>query len=180
MKKLITALALIVLLLVPLTWWRGRMHTDGLALITPAGNLHAVGVHRGQVLVLITDIPIRPRGEGVVKLLSPSADAFDQMMETLQRNDTSRVNALGVRATTGNAAIRGLSPAGGRTLVIVPPWVPCLVAGVMLLAARPKRGYPAGHCGACGYDVRGSRERCPECGTPIAEFVGPVVGPEVA
>ena len=58
-----------MLLLVPLAWWRGRTHTDGLALITPAGNLHAVGVHRGRVLVLMTDIPVRPRGECGVKRL---------------------------------------------------------------------------------------------------------------
>lgn len=36
---------------------------------------------------------------------------------------------------------------------------------VPLLAERRKRYYQ-GHCGACGYDMRGSRgaERCPECG----------------
>ena len=31
MSRLVTALAFVVLLLVPLAWWRGRTHTDGLA-----------------------------------------------------------------------------------------------------------------------------------------------------
>ncbi len=167
MSKILTVIALVVLMLVPLAWWRGRTQTDGLALVTPAGNLHGVGVHRGLVLVLMTDIPVRSRGEGGVKRLWLSPDAFDQMVETLHRNDESQVNLLGVRCTSGTAAIRNLSPAGGRVLVILPPWVVCLAAAGMLFAPAMKRRHPPGHCRACGYDLRSSVQRCSECGTAI-------------
>jgi hypothetical protein len=56
--------------------------------------------------------------------------------------------------------------------VAVPHWSLALLAGVLPFAwfrrvpgnhrraARRVRGF----CAGCGYDLRGSRERCPECG----------------
>jgi len=51
----------------------------------------------------------------------------------------------------------------------IPYWSLALVAGAAaLLAYRPiarqRRWIRSGHCGACGYDLRGSSSCCPECG----------------
>jgi hypothetical protein len=168
MRTLLTTLAFILLLLVSLAWWRGRTHADGLAIVTPAGKFHVIGIHRGRVLVVMTDVIVRRGGARGGTFLSSPTDAVDHMVETIHRNDMVRVNALGVRVTSGDAPINELAPGGGRTLVILPPWVPCLVAAAIIVApAMKRRRHVPGHCRACGYDLRGSGERCPECGTAM-------------
>lgn len=47
-------------------------------------------------------------------------------------------------------------------------------AGLLILIAlygmiRFPRAWPPGHCVLCGYDLRGSSQRCPECGTPFQQ-----------
>jgi hypothetical protein len=55
-------------------------------------------------------------------------------------------------------------------------WIPCwpllIVTGVlpvywMVSTARLRRRPSLGLCRHCGYDLRASKERCPECGAPI-------------
>lgn len=67
-----------------------------------------------------------------------------------------------------------------RYLLIVPHWFLALVFAIIpTLWFRRWRGrFPAGHCQRCGYDLRASEERCPECGTPIpAASGGPATTP---
>jgi hypothetical protein len=57
---------------------------------------------------------------------------------------------------------------GGRLVVSIPLWLPILMLAVLLIrqwrrARRPK----SGQCSRCGYDIRASPDRCPECGTPV-------------
>ena len=76
----------------------------------------------------------------------------------------------------GFAAFGGRPPDelfSGGSILMIPAW-----ALVTLFAAAPvtaicrtirRHGRQrAGRCGACGYDLRASQDRCPECGTPIA------------
>jgi hypothetical protein len=60
---------------------------------------------------------------------------------------------------------------GGRTTVAIPFWAPALlflVTGTIYIFQGTGRVYDRGFCRQCGYDLRASKERCPECGTPLA------------
>ena len=68
----------------------------------------------------------------------------------------------------------GSSFADSREDVIaLPAWLPVVAFAGLPLAfavrlARRHRRRVAGRCAECGYDLRGSPQRCPECGTPAA------------
>ena len=56
--------------------------------------------------------------------------------------------------------------------VILPHWSLAIVFGILpaIWTVRRMRARPAaGKCHRCGYDLRASRDRCPECGTPVSQ-----------
>lgn len=82
------------------------------------------------------------------------------------RDDTAAQNSRSVRMP------------GTRIRVLVVPYWPFLAAGLIsgLLAGRPllrarcqRMRQLAGKCIICGFDLRASTARCPECGTPILQ-----------
>lgn len=69
--------------------------------------------------------------------------------------------------------------AGDRRNLAVRPWLPALLAAVLpaLWTARlikSRRARRRGFCPACGYDLRASPQRCPECGKPVRAAEGVV------
>jgi len=54
--------------------------------------------------------------------------------------------------------------------IMIPCWMPTLLASIapamFVRRLRKLKGAPAeGECRKCGYDMRATRDRCPECGT---------------
>jgi hypothetical protein len=64
---------------------------------------------------------------------------------------------------------------GSITEMLIPYWFPTLLLAVLptfwvglRARRRRKRRIAMGLCRTCGYDLRESKERCPECGTVIS------------
>jgi hypothetical protein len=86
--------------------------------------------------------------------------------------DTTEIDA----ATYFESGIPGKDWDWRGRCVAVPHWTPIAVllapATWMLLGhLRRRRRAGAGLCGTCGYDLRASPDRCPECGTAAASAV---------
>ncbi|HZL38265.1 MAG TPA: hypothetical protein VFC78_23320 [Tepidisphaeraceae bacterium] len=82
---------------------------------------------------------------------------------------------FGASVTLNVGRPRGNWRLGGRRLWVIwmPFWVPILLTGLLpafrirsLVRGRRKR--QLGHCRSCGYDLRATPDRCPECGTQTA------------
>jgi len=73
------------------------------------------------------------------------------------------------------------SPPRESVEVLVPYWMPLTLTAIAPAAwargytrrRRAARRASANQCAACGYDLRASRERCPECGRATSESTSP-------
>jgi hypothetical protein len=62
------------------------------------------------------------------------------------------------------------------TSVMLPYWLPCALLAILpvarLVQSTLRRSKEPGFCATCGYDLRATPDRCPECGAPAASGAG--------
>ena len=164
-RRLHTLLALLCVLLcvaVAALWARSHTHLTALVPVRTDRHLYGVSIIRGGVYIARV----------------PKAPNVLQHRLVHQPLDPLAVYLTTPRRFAGFGYVR---PSEGLPMLRLPAWFVLLVPMTYLLAigwgrARKRRRRAAGLCPACGYDLRATPGRCPECGA----VAGPASAPDVA
>ena len=88
--------------------------------------------------------------------------ALDRSDDAVEGRIAARAGSRGFRLW--QFAVR--RTAAGALLVKLPLWLPALLLAIVptLWILRRRNHPPSGSCAHCGYDLRATPDRCPECG----------------
>jgi hypothetical protein len=128
----------------------------------------------GQIFLIYSDGAIASFDSS-----TPDFHGYESMVDAMrgQASKDRQWHGLGFELIAGEWP-KFLPDSGGGAVMlpyvvlIVPYWSVVGVAGLLLIAAlwrvrRVRKLEHAGCCTACGYDLRFSRDRCPECGSMV-------------
>ena len=176
---LLTALSLLMCLATCVLWLRSRSHNDYV------GRYHADAARLkwsmwhassdGGTLSLVHGwMTFASRGllEDYAQNYRPVEGWFGGAAESNRRAPRSFWERLGFsRRATLRSPTGGYGTASFYGWVEFPHWLPASAAAALPAARvwrrwRTRRRLRVGVCPACGYDLRATPGRCPECGTP--------------
>ena len=164
----ISTLSFLLLATMVVLWIRSRHHADAVGFYTPSGHLEAISSDKGGMLFFFSDIPFGREMGLSADAMSTSAQEFTPIHDLLFDVTSLKTKLIGFQLASGTVGQWGWK----FSAVIVPYWALLILLAILPLtqfrgsvvrARRKKRG----ECLICGYDLRHSQDRCPECGTPI-------------
>ena len=182
-------------ILVCALWARSRAKVDMLTLFVGGdGRAQVLASSGGRVCVALTNIrfgreyawtAMRDVSEHVPELVTQDLDTT--RIQIYPPPDPAKVAAgasafgdgyLGFSFASSQSAVFSGVPNSQLVYAIVPHWaiaVPLVLWSLWRLfgpAAERQRRLKRGQCVNCGYDLRASADKCPECGAEIAEVAG--------
>jgi len=162
-------LFLIVLLAICAMWVRSYRRADLIAFLTPSGRIQAAASLSGSLVLVGTSIVVDSEHSLSLQWESTSPAFATRQASKFIGSDFVNHELGGFAIVSGSPPLPG-EPAGRWVLVQIPYWfaaILCIVATIgygwhpWVHQQRRKRGL----CVHCGYDLRESGTRCPECGT---------------
>ncbi|HEY2587909.1 MAG TPA: hypothetical protein VGI81_19350 [Tepidisphaeraceae bacterium] len=165
---ILSTLAFLLLITVLVLWVRSPRHADAVLFYTPAGHLTGMASDHGGMLFCASDIPFGREMGLTADAMSTSADEFAAIHVTLFDPSNEKWHFLGFHVAAGTLGTWGWK----FNAILVPYWALLIPLAIPPLtgfrrAIRRARRRRRGQCLACGYDLRQSPERCPECGRPV-------------
>jgi hypothetical protein len=157
-----------LLLLTAVAWLWVRSHSHGhvLAVLTSQGRVSGLLSSRGQVWLVMTNVPLGAERAWTVEA-HPVSDADAEELRLLLVDRSEYQKAAG-RFAWGRGTFQEVAGSWFFTAA-VPHWFLVIVLAVPVVAWGRRRWVlwrraRQGLCLACGYDLRFSGDRCPECG----------------
>jgi hypothetical protein len=167
-RRCVPPLVALLCVAVAVLWWRSRGDADVLIAAGPRVKLSAAASYHGRLVFFASDIPSDPGGGWAVHAVRAPAEQLELLYEgAFEQGSTLRASLAGFQLGHGRISVFKTTPA--FTAVTVPHWFVVVLTAlptVLWLRAieRRWRWGRQGRCRACGYDLRSSPDRCPECG----------------
>src|SRR4051794_195696 len=171
--NLLTAVSLLLCVAVCGMWVQSYSVSEFLGWSDPARFVGALSMH-GLLRFEYGTYPNDDQGWSHVAYPTPAGPAAGLWQEVRARDrGGGRLRALGIACASVDYDSDGRRL---RRALYLPHW---LLAGAALAAPawrlrraiRARRRPGAGACATCGYDLRATPDRCPECGTDVGTLV---------
>ena len=156
-------LALLFVALLGTIWALSFVCCCSVAIFLPRGRIQLLGCDRGYAFVAVSNIAVERAGWMPLVFSAASHEEADAVKPS--GNEWSRWK---LRAQWDKGELWGMSGAwyvaGSAPMWMVVPMIALLLVPISFRVSRKSNRRRLGLCESCGYDLRATPLRCPECG----------------
>ena len=158
-------------------WIRSRHHADVILIQTPSSRVMGVAGYHGGVLFAQSDLAFTGSVSSFnsvwpVAFIVAEPERLAPIHDTIFDKPSLKTSLIGFKVAAGTASLStNINPK--FSAIMLPAWFLTAIFAILPLGigksiwvrSRRKR---RGLCLGCGYDMRASEGKCPECGREVA------------